>query len=120
MSASNEPTVQTPASGVQAPPPGFQAPPPPPMPKEEPKGARPTKLRIAGIALFVLGAIVAVAAATKLIAGGLGAGAMMCIVGLLMVGLSFVRLPAIPAKEGPLSLVQKVTGIFFEPSRVFR
>jgi hypothetical protein len=34
--------------------------------------------------------------------------------------LSFIRLPAVPAKEPPLSLVQKVTGIFFEPSRVFR
>src|SRR5262249_18064238 len=39
----------------------------------------------------------------------------------LLFGLSFIRLPAVPAKDdGPLSLFDKVTGIFFEPSRVFR
>ena len=75
---------------------------------------------IAGIVIFVLGALVAIVTVLKLITGGYGAAASMCIAGLAMVGLSFIRLPAVPQKEGPLSFIDKVTGIFFEPSRVFR
>ena len=106
MSASNEPT--------------FMAPPPPPQPKEEPKGRRPAKLMIVGIVVFGLGVLVLLAGVAKLIGGGVFTGAALCFGGVILVVLSFVRLPAIPEKEGPLSLVQKVTGIFFEPSRVFR
>lgn len=106
MSASNEPT--------------FMAPPPPPQPKEEPKGPRPAKLMIVGIVVFGLGVLVLLAGVAKLIGGGVFTGAALCFGGVILVVLSFVRLPAIPEKEGPLSLVQKVTGIFFEPSRVFR
>jgi len=106
MSASNEPT--------------FTAPPPPPLPKEEPKGPRPAKLMIVGIVVFGLGVLVLLAGVAKLIGGGVFTGAALCFGGVILVVLSFLRLPAIPEKEGPLSLVQKVTGIFFEPSRVFR
>ena len=113
MSASNESNFQPPA-------PGFQAPPPPPMPKEEPKAPRPAKFLIAGIVLFALGAILAILGAFKVIPLGPSTGAVMCIAGLVLVLLSFIRLPAVPEKEGPLSVMQKVTGIFFEPSRVFR
>jgi uncharacterized membrane protein (DUF485 family) len=90
------------------------------MPKEEPKGARPTKLRIAGIVIFALGVIVVVGGALKFIPGGFSTGGLMCLAGVVTVGLSFIRLPAIPPKENPLSLFDKVIGIFFEPSRVFR
>ncbi|HEX6047250.1 MAG TPA: YIP1 family protein [Pyrinomonadaceae bacterium] len=98
----------------------FQPPPPPPMPKEEPQAPRPTKLRIAGIVIFVLGVLIVIGGAAKFVAGGLSTGGMLCLVGVILVGLSFVRLPAVPEKEGPLSFGQKLTGIFFEPSRVFR
>jgi hypothetical protein len=44
-----------------------------------------------------------------------------CFLGVLMFGLSFIRLPVVPKKdERPLSLLQKVPGVFFEPTRVFR
>jgi hypothetical protein len=75
---------------------------------------------IAGIAVFALGVIVILLTVVKVVTGTIGGGAFLCFAGLVTVGLSFVRLPAVPQKEGPLSLVQKVTGIFFEPSRVFR
>jgi hypothetical protein len=75
---------------------------------------------IAGIVVFGLGVLVLLAGVAKLIGGGVFTGAALCFGGLILVGLSFIRLPAIPGKEAPLSLVQKVTGIFFEPSRVFR
>jgi hypothetical protein len=90
------------------------------MRKEEPKGPRPTKLRIAGIVVFVLGLLITIGGALRFIPGGLSTGGIMCLVALVMVALSFIRLPAIPEKEGPLSLVEKVPGIFFEPARVFR
>jgi Yip1-like protein len=100
--------------------PTFQAPPPPPMPKEEPKAPRPAKFLIAGIVMFALGAILILVGVTKLIPLGPATGAAVCVGGLILVLLSFVRLPAVPDTEGPLSLPEKVMGIFFEPSRVFR
>jgi hypothetical protein len=106
MSASNEPN--------------FQPPPPPPMPKEEPQGERPTTLRLAGVVIFVLGVITVLLGVVKVVPGGIGTGAFGCLTGLVIVALSFIRLPAIPQKEGPLSFVERLTGIFFEPSRVFR
>ena len=110
MTVSNEPT--------------FQAPPPPPMtppmPKEEPPAPRPAKLMIAGIVVFVLGLLLVIATVAKLVTGTIAAGGFVCLAGVVMVALSFIRLPSVPQKEGPLSLGQKVTGIFFEPSRVFR
>ena len=114
MSASNESNFQPAAT------PGFQAPPPPPMPKEEPKGARPTKLLIAGIAVFVVGVILILLTIVRVAAGTIPSGAFFCLAGVALAGISFIRLPAIPPKEGPLSFIEKVTGIFFEPSRVFR
>ena len=99
--------------------PNFQAPPPPPLPKEEPKGERPAKLMIAGIVIFVLGVIVILATITKLLVGSIGAGVFMCFAGIVMVALSFIRRP-VAQKEAPLSVAEKASGIFFEPSRVFR
>ena len=98
----------------------FQPPPPPPMPKEEPQAPRPIKLRMIGIVVLGLGVLIVIGGVAKLVAGGLSTGGMLCLLGVILVALSFIRLPAVPEKEGPLSFGQKVTGIFFEPSRVFR
>lgn len=98
----------------------FQPPPPPPIAKEEPQGQRQSKLMIAGVVLFVLGVLVAAGGGLRLVSGGISTGALICLLGAIIFGLSFIRLPAVPAKEGPLSLVERLTGIFFEPSRVFR
>ena len=99
----------------------FQ-PPPPPSIEEAPRAPRPKKLLIIGIALLALGVIVAIAGIPKvgLIPGGIGTGAMMAFAGILLAGLSFVPLPVIPDSEMPLPFFSKLTGIFFEPSRVFR
>jgi hypothetical protein len=74
------------------------------------------------IGAFVIGLVFIVGAIAKLIPGAFPTGAGFCFLGLLMFGLSFIRLPAVPKKteQAPLSLLEKVTGIFFEPSRVFR
>ena len=97
---------------------------PPPLPVAEaaPRAPRPAKLLIFGIAFIVRGVIVAVAGIPKLnlISGGIGTGGMMALAGLVLIGLSFIPLPVIPDTEPPLPFFSKLTGIFFEPSRVFR
>lgn len=98
--------------------PAFQAPPPPPT---EPKPPRNTRLLPFAIGVFVLGLLFLVGSITKLIPGAWATAAGFCFMGLLIGGLSFIRLPLVPKKDDqPLSFGQKLTGIFFEPSRVFR
>jgi hypothetical protein len=97
----------------------FQSPPPPQVP-EKPRAPRPTKLRPVAIALIVLGLIVVGGGAAKFISGGLTTGAAICFFGIVLIALSFVPLPAIPEPEAPLSFFEKLAGVFFEPSRVFR
>ena len=100
--------------------PSFQAPPPPPMQEAEPAAPRPTKLRPIAIGVFVLGIVFVIGAALKFIAGGYGTGAALCFFGIVMFALSFVRLPVVGDEERPLSWFEKITGVFYEPSRVFR
>jgi hypothetical protein len=49
----------------------FQ-PPPPPLPATEPKRERPVRLRIPAIVIFVLGALLAVVAAMKIVPLSIG------------------------------------------------
>ena len=98
----------------------FQAPPPPSI-ESKPRGPRPTKLLAIGIGIAVLGALVTVGGGiAKLIPGGVSTGAAVGFFGILMVVFSFIRLPYIPETERALSLLEKATGVFYEPSRVFR
>lgn len=98
----------------------FQAPPPPPQPAALPPAPRPTRLRPFAIGLFVIGLIFLVGQITKLIPIGFGPGAALCVFGIALFGLSFIPLPVIPDAEPPLSPLQKIPGMFFEPTRVFR
>ena len=97
----------------------FQARPAPPI-QPETEGPRPTRLRPVAIGIFVFGVVLLIAALAKILPGGIGTGIFVAIWGLLLFGLSFIRLPQPKATdETPLSTVQKLTGIFYEPSRVF-
>ena len=100
----------------------FQAPPqPPPPPAGSAGGPRPTKLRPVAIGLFVLGLLLAVAGIAKLLPGGIGTGAAFAFWGILLFALSFIPLPQTKGgEEPPMSGLQKVLGIFYEPTRVFR
>ncbi|HEU4434562.1 MAG TPA: YIP1 family protein [Pyrinomonadaceae bacterium] len=101
--------------------PAFEPPPPPPTPPAEPKAPRPTYLLPVAIGVFVLGVLFAVGAIAKFTPGAWPTAIGFCVMGLLLAALCLIRLPAVPKKDDqPLSLLQKVTGIFFEPSRVFR
>ena len=107
MSASNE---------------SFQAPPPPPPPVTEtqPRAPKPVKLRPVAIGIFVIGLVLCIGLAAKLIPGGIFTGVLVALMGIVLFAFSFIPLPVIPESEAPLSFFDKVTGIFYEPSRVFR
>ena len=100
----------------------FQSPPPPPPPTAgQAGGPRPTKLRPVAIGLFVLGLLVAVAGIAKILPGGIGTGVAFAFWGILLFALSFIPLPQAKGdEEPPMSGLQKVLGIFYEPTRVFR
>jgi hypothetical protein len=100
--------------------PTFEPPPAPPQPPVEAPAARPTRLRPFAIAFFALGLIVLLGGILKFIPGGLGTGAVLGLFGILLFALSFVPLPRVPDTEAPLSPLQKLMGIFFEPTKVFR
>src|SRR6266852_1936139 len=98
----------------------FQAPPPPPTITES-KAPRAAKLMPYGIGLFVIGLIVCVLGIIKVLTGGIGTGAAFAFWGLLLFAFSFIPLPQTKGDEEPaMSGLQKVMGIFFEPTRVFR
>jgi len=97
--------------------PAFQPPPPPSLPP--PARPRMTKLRIPGIVLIVLGLACAGLGIAKILPGGVGTGLLIGLTGLVFIGLSFVVLPDVPPDQ-PLSTGEKLAGIFYEPSRVFR
>ena len=97
----------------------FQ-PPPPPMTEAEPERQRPANLLWAGVALIVLGIIVAVGGIASFIPGGVGTGLAVCALGILLSGLSFARLPYVPDAPPPMSTFGRLGGIFFEPTNVFR
>lgn len=100
---------------------GFQ-PPPPPATEAAPRALRPTNLRPFAIAFFVIGAIIAAAGIPKvgLFPGGIPTGGILALGGIILFAFSFIPLPVIPDSEPPLPFFSKLTGIFFEPSRVFR
>lgn len=97
----------------------FQ-PPPPPTIEGEPERKRPANLLWAGVALVVLGIIVLIGGIAGFIPGGIGTGAAVCVLGVLFFGLSFTSLPSVPDAPPPMSTVGRLTGIFFEPTNVFR
>lgn len=97
----------------------FQAP-PPPTPEAAPSAPRPVKLRPIAIGIFVLGIAALVGALAKIVPGGVSTGGVMCLCGILLFVLSLIPLPVVRESEEPLSFVEKLTGIFFEPAKVFR
>ena len=86
----------------------------------EPERKRPTNLLWAGIALVVLGIIILIAGIFSFITGGIGTVLAVCAMGVLFFGLSFARLPNVPNAPPPMSTIGRLTGIFFEPTSVFR
>jgi Flp pilus assembly protein TadB len=95
--------------------------PQPDPPKVAERGDRPLRLRLPAIIFVVLGLIVLLAGIAKFLPGGVATGATFIFWGVLLFALSFIRLPLTTgAEEPPLSGIQKLAGIFYEPTRVFK
>ena len=97
----------------------FQ-PPPPPVIEVEPERKRPANLLWAGVALVVLGIIICVGGIASFIPGGVGTGLSVAALGILFFGLSFTSLPNVPDPPPPMSAFERLAGIFYEPTAVFR
>jgi len=62
-----------------------------------------------------------IAGLAKILPGGLGTGIAFAFWGVLLFAFSFIPLPPITgSEEPPLSALQRLMGIFYEPTRVFR
>ena len=89
--------------------------------RTEGKAPRATKLIPYAIGLFVIGVIVCLLGIAKVVPGGIGTGLAFAFWGVLLFAFSFIPLPQTKGdEEPPMSGLQKVLGIFFEPTRVFR
>lgn len=97
----------------------FQ-PPPPPATEVEPERKRPANLLWAGIALVVLGILILIGGIAGFIPGGPGTGGALCVLGILFFGLSFTTLPNVPDPPPPMSPFERLAGMFYEPTAVFR
>jgi Yip1 domain len=99
----------------------FHAPPPPPV-IAEPERARPTYLLWLGVALFVIGIVVVALGLpfVGLLVGGFRWGAGVCALGIVFFAFSFIRMPAVDNPPPRMSTAGTLTGIFFEPTNVFR
>src|SRR5262245_37023774 len=95
--------------------------PPPPQPLQEPPVSRPTYLRIPGIVIGVVGLVLEVLGIAKIIPGGPFIGAGFVLWGICPFAFSFIPLPKRdPGAPAPLSPLESITAIFYEPSRVFK
>lgn len=96
-------------------------PPPPPTVVEQAEAPRPVKLRPVAIGLFVIGLIAIVTGFLKILPGGFLTGLGFVLWAILLFAFSFIRLPQpTGADEPPMSALETLAGIFYEPGRVFR
>lgn len=77
--------------------------------------------RIVAIAVLVVGLLLLITGAMKILPGTTGGGGALVLLGLVMVGLSFIRREAAAADDRPpMSEAEKIGAIFYEPARVFQ
>jgi hypothetical protein len=76
--------------------------------------------RIVGIAIFVIGLLIVVLGFGRILPGAGSTGVFVMLCGGVVFGLSFIK-PHDPGPNAPpdLSPFEKITGVFFEPGRIF-
>jgi hypothetical protein len=76
--------------------------------------------RIVGVVIFVIGVLLIALGALKILPGVMQTGIFGVLIGAVAFGLSFIKRPEPgPDAPPPLSPVERITGAFFEPARVF-
>ncbi len=76
--------------------------------------------RIVGVIIFVIGLVVLVLSILHVLPGAASTGVFGLLVGALVFGLSFVRPAAEPDTPPQLSPFERISGIFYEPARIFQ
>ncbi|HEY1403159.1 MAG TPA: hypothetical protein VGB05_03465, partial [Pyrinomonadaceae bacterium] len=77
--------------------------------------------RIVAIAVLVVGLLLLIAGVMKILPGAAGGGGGLAFLGIVMLGLSFVRRDVAGTDDQPpMSETEKITSIFYEPARVFQ
>jgi hypothetical protein len=77
--------------------------------------------RIVAIVVLVVGLLLLIAGVMKILPGATSGGAGLTFLGLLMLGLSFVRRDAAGTDDQPpMSETEKIASVFYEPARVFQ
>jgi hypothetical protein len=77
--------------------------------------------RIVAIAVLVVGLLLLIAGVMKIMPGAAGGGGALVFLGIVMLGLSFVRREAAAADDQPpMSEGAKIGAVFYEPGRVFQ
>jgi len=76
---------------------------------------------IVGVGIFVIGVLLIALGALKILPGVTQTGIFGVLIGAVAFGLSFIKCPE-PAPDAPppLSPFDRVTGVFFEPARIFQ
>ena len=77
-------------------------------------------LRYSAIGVFVVGVIIIVLGATKVVPNVISAGVGLALLGALLFGLSFVPEPASESQVGEMSPIERLTKIFYAPAEVFQ
>lgn len=77
-------------------------------------------LRYSSIGVFVVGVIIIVLGATKVVPNVISAGVGLALLGALLFGLSFVPEPASESQVGEMSPIERLTKIFYAPAEVFQ
>jgi hypothetical protein len=77
--------------------------------------------RIVAIAVLVVGVLLLIAGVMKILPGAAGSGGALAFLGVVMLGLSFIRRDAAGTDDvPPMSEGEKISSVFYEPARVFQ
>ncbi|HLL15924.1 MAG TPA: YIP1 family protein [Pyrinomonadaceae bacterium] len=77
--------------------------------------------RIVAIAVLVVGLLLLIGGVLKILPGAAGGGGALAFLGIVMLGLSFIRRDATAAGDAPpMSEAEKIASVFYEPARVFQ
>lgn len=77
------------------------------------------KTQIGAIAIIVSGVLIIALGVSGVVKGITGAGAGLLLAGAVLLGLSFIKPPVPTAEESPMTMMQMLIGIFYQPARVF-